>query len=139
MPLTLNIDAKRAEAIKRHARDGRTSASRLVSGFIDGLSSERCPPSLGAVIRKLRDMQAELTAAGLLNVAVFGSVARGEERPGSDVDLLVKVRDDMDAFTLARIQTELSETLGAPVELVTLAEFNQAVDRRAQKDVVVAF
>ena len=46
------------------------------------------------MLRENRDI---LIDKGLLNVAVFGSVARGDEKPGSDIYLLVKVPDDMNA------------------------------------------
>jgi len=139
MPLTLNIDPPHVSTLKSHAKEVGVSASRLVTAFIDGLSSETPPPSLGAVIQNLRSNRPELIEKGLLNIAVFGSVARGVEQPGSDVDLLIKVSDNMDAFRLARIQIELKELLGAKVELVTLKEFNAGFDRSAQEDVVVVY
>jgi predicted nucleotidyltransferase len=56
---------------------------------------------------------------GAKNVRIFGSVARGEDRPGSDIDLLV----DLDVrtkglFPLAALQDELSELLGERVDVV---------------------
>ena len=87
------------------------------------------------MLRENRDI---LIDKGLLNVAVFGSVARGDEKPGSDIYLLVKVPDDMNAFRLAGIQSNLQEIPGASVELVTLKEFNSGFDQSVQKDVVIA-
>jgi predicted nucleotidyltransferase len=55
-----------------------------------------------------------------LNIAVFGSVARGDAKLGSDIDLMVKVPDDTNAFRLTGIQSDLQETLGVRVEIVTL-------------------
>lgn len=55
-----------------------------------------------------------------MNIAVFGSVARGDEKPGSDIDLMVKVPDDTNAFRLAGIQSDLQKILGVRVEIVTL-------------------
>jgi hypothetical protein len=55
---------------------------------------------------------------GMSNLRVFGSVARGEDRPDSDVDLLVDLAPDASLFTLARLQRELEQILGAPVDLV---------------------
>ena len=80
-----------------------------------------------------------LTDKGLLNVAVFGSVARGDEKPGSDIDLMVKVSEDMNAFRLAGIKSDLQDILGASVEIVTLKEFNRSFDQSVQKDVVIAY
>ncbi len=55
---------------------------------------------------------------GLSNVRVFGSVARGEEGPGSDVDLLVDVAAGVGLVGLARCQRDLEALLGARVDLV---------------------
>jgi uncharacterized protein len=139
MSLTLNIDLPHVTAIKQHAKVTGMSASRMVTHFIDGLTTETPPPSLGVTIRMLRDNQGILTDRGLLNIAVFGSVARGEEEPGSDIDLLVKTADDMNAFRLAGIQSNLQEILGARIEIVTLKEFNDSFDQSAQKDVIIAY
>jgi len=139
MPLTLNVDPPHVAAIKLHAKKTGKSASRLVTQFIDGLTTETPPPSLGVVIKKLRASRDELTDKGLLNIAVFGSVARGDEKPGSDIDLVVKVSDDMSTFRLAGLKSDLQELLGAPVEIVTLNEFNEGFDRSVQQEVVVAY
>lgn len=139
MPLTLNIDPLHVTAIKQHAKKTGMSASRIVTRFIDGLTTETLPPSLGVTIQVLRDNQDILTNKGLLNIAVFGSLARGDEKPGSDIDLLVKTPGDMNAFRLAGIQSDLREILGANVEIVTLKEFNGSFDQSVQKDVVIAY
>jgi hypothetical protein len=139
MPLTLNIDPAHVTAIKHHAKKKGVSASRLVTHFIDGLTTEAAPPSLGVTLRKLRANRSNLIAKGLLNVAVFGSVARGDEKPGSDIDLVIKVAEDMNAFRLAGIQSDLQDILGASVEIVTLKEFNDGFDRSVQEEVVIAY
>ncbi|MFP6773680.1 MAG: nucleotidyltransferase domain-containing protein [Alphaproteobacteria bacterium] len=110
-----------------------------MTGIIDGFGSEPHPPSLGKSIQLLRRHRDDLVSRGLLNIAIFGSVARGEEGPGNDTDLLVKVAGDMNAFRLAALQTDLAEILGTTVEIMTLVEFNAAFDRAAQEDVVVAY
>ncbi len=139
MPLTLNIDPPHVSAIKQHAKKTGVSASRLVTRFIDGLTTQTPPPSLGKAIKELRSHREDLMSKGLLNIAVFGSVARGEEKPGSDVDLLVKTSKDMDAFRLAGVKAGLQDILGAPVEIVTLKEFNDSFDRSTQEEVVIAY
>lgn len=52
-------------------------------------------------------------------VRLFGSVARGEDRPGSDVDLLVDFDADSSLFDLIRLRRELEELLGLPVDVVS--------------------
>jgi len=52
---------------------------------------------------------------------VFGSCARGEETPESDVDFLVKYADGASLFDDIRLERGLSEFLGRSVDLVSSA------------------
>ena len=52
-------------------------------------------------------------------VRLFGSVARGEEGPDSDIDLLVDFSQDSSLFDLMRMTRELEELLGHPVDVVS--------------------
>ena len=52
-------------------------------------------------------------------IIIFGSYAKGEERPGSDLDILVDFRERKSLLTLVRIERELSEALGIKVDLLT--------------------
>ena len=77
MLLTLNVDPPHVTDLKSHARQRDVSASRLVTGIIDDLSSESRPPSLGQSIRRLRQHRAALVLRCLLllNVKVFHFIA----------------------------------------------------------------
>lgn len=55
---------------------------------------------------------------GATDVRVFGSVARGQDRPGSDVDLLVHVPDGWGIGELLDLEAELAGILTVPVDLV---------------------
>jgi uncharacterized protein len=55
---------------------------------------------------------------GISNVRVFGSVARGEERPESDIDLLVHVPNTISLLRFAGLQNRLSEALETRVDIV---------------------
>lgn len=52
-------------------------------------------------------------------VAVFGSVARGDESPSSDIDLLVEFEAGSSLFDLLHITEELQELLGVPVDVIS--------------------
>jgi predicted nucleotidyltransferase len=73
------------------------------------------------VLRVLSNRAAIKDAAarhGASNVRLFGSVARGEALPGSDVDLLVTLEDGRTLFDIARLRVELEEMLSTPVDVV---------------------
>jgi predicted nucleotidyltransferase len=53
------------------------------------------------------------------NARVFGSVLRGEDREGSDLDILVDPLPGASLFDLGGLQVDLEELLGIPVDLVT--------------------
>lgn len=55
---------------------------------------------------------------GVKNVRVFGSVARGEERPDSDIDLLINVTEDCDAFGFLHFQQDMEEIFHRKVDIV---------------------
>jgi predicted nucleotidyltransferase len=55
---------------------------------------------------------------GAGNLAVFGSVARGEETAGSDVDLLVDITGEPSPWFPGGLVADLEELLGRPVQVV---------------------
>jgi len=50
---------------------------------------------------------------------IFGSASRGEDRPDSDVDLIVEFDGDKSLFDLIGLELELEEFLGRTVDLLT--------------------
>lgn len=61
----------------------------------------------------------ELTSAGVRRLGVFGSVARGEAGPESDIDVLVEFETTPDLFEFAALRDRLAEILERPVDLAT--------------------
>ena len=61
----------------------------------------------------------ELSRAGVRRLGVFGSVARGEAGPDSDVDILVEFDVLPDLYEFAALRDRLAEIVGRPVDLVT--------------------
>lgn len=66
--------------------------------------------------REVLDLAAE---HGATRIRVFGSVARGDARPDSDVDLLVAMDDDRSLLDLIGLGQDLQELLGRRVDVVS--------------------
>jgi uncharacterized protein len=56
---------------------------------------------------------------GVTRIRVFGSVARGESRAGSDLDLLVDLEPGRSILDLIAVKQDLADLLGRPVDVVT--------------------
>ena len=54
-----------------------------------------------------------------VKIGIFGSYARNESRPDSDLDILINLNTAISLFQLVRIERELSELLGVKVDLVS--------------------
>ena len=59
-------------------------------------------------------------AFGAGAVSVFGSRARGDAQPNSDLDLLVDFQRPVSLFDLIRLETELERLTGIPVDVVSV-------------------
>lgn len=56
---------------------------------------------------------------GVQSLRLFGSAVRGEDRPDSDLDLLVRFAETKSLVELVRIERDFQEYFGRPVDLVT--------------------
>ena len=94
-----------------------------------------------AILQKLRTHQAELQAQGILHAALFGSVARGDDRTGSDIDVLV----DLDrarirtVYDYVGVRHAFEDLLGRPVDVVNRANMSPRMKQRVQDDEIPAF
>lgn len=70
------------------------------------------------VLQRLAEARAELAGLGVRSLDLFGSVARGEAGPDSDVDLLVEFDKPIGLFHFVRVQQRLEAILGCRVDLV---------------------
>ena len=70
------------------------------------------------------------------NPRVFGSVLRGEDRDGSDLDLLVDALPDTTLFDLGALQVELEALLCVPFDLLTPGDLPPSVRLRVLAEAV---
>ena len=71
-------------------------------------------------LRLLAEHRAELAACfRVKSLSLFGSVARDEAGPNSDVDLLVEFDGPIGLFTFVRLRRHLQQILGQRVDLAT--------------------
>jgi hypothetical protein len=92
------------------------------------------------VLKILREQRDRLAAFSVRSLAIFGSVARGEAAPSSDVDVLVEFDPDKAVGLLAFIGLKqyLEEILGSPVDLVTLQALRGRMRDRILKEAIHA-
>jgi uncharacterized protein len=67
-------------------------------------------------------------------IGVFGSCARGDEKPGSDVDILVRFGKPLTLFDLVGLELDLSEELRLRIDLVTEHALNPMIREFVEKD-----
>ena len=93
------------------------------------------------VLARLRARQQELKNAGVERLAVFGSVARGESRADSDVDLMGDFDRSrgLNLFDMVGLESLLAEIVGARVELFDRRMLKQPVRTRAEREAVLVF
>lgn len=96
---------------------------------------------LGGILgRRVRSHRADVREAaaryGVSNVRVFGSVARGQDTADSDVDLLVDLPPRASLFSIARLQRDLQNILGARVDIVPAGDLKPGVRATVERDLV---
>jgi predicted nucleotidyltransferase/DNA-binding XRE family transcriptional regulator len=94
----------------------------------------------GPVGRRVRRHRRELVAAaaahGVSNLRVFGSVARGQDGPESDVDLLADLPPDLGLIGLGRVEADLEAIVGTRVDLVPADDLKPEVRARVEDELV---
>ena len=88
-----------------------------------------------ALAAKREEVLAIAAAHGASNLRVFGSVARGLDTDGSDLDLLVDIRPDISLFQYVGLQLDIAEALGVKVDLCTEDELHPRLKERILAEV----
>lgn len=92
------------------------------------------------LLTRLRDLKPWFEEHGIIRVRVFGSHARDEAGPDSDVDLLVEFAESSapDLFSFSGIRLELEKQLGTPVDLITPRALSPRMAHRIEASLVDA-
>jgi predicted nucleotidyltransferase len=93
---------------------------------------------LPEVLTTLSLHQDELRELGVKSLAVFGSTARNEARPDSDIDLLAEFQRPFGLFKYVQVKEYLEEILGCSVDLVTRDGLHPALRGRILGEAVLA-
>jgi len=86
--------------------------------------------------RKRDDILRVASQHGARNLRVFGSVARGDAGPGSDLDLLVEMDAGRSLLDMGALLMDLQDLLGCPVDVVTEQGLRPRLRDRAVREAV---
>ncbi len=154
MEASLAEVARESDAAVRHARGELVRAVREAAA--SGMSQVQIAAEIGRsqpevsrllrfhgttpLARRLRAARAEIlraiAEAGGRDVRVFGSVARGEDDEGSDVDLLFVMGRPLSLMELGRLEEQVSAAVGVSVDLVPEGSLRPALREQALADAV---
>ena len=93
------------------------------------------------ILAKLRENEATLKRLGVSHAALFGSVARGDDRPDSDIDILVEIAPDarIGLFQYTGIVRYLEEMFPVRVDVANREGLKPLVRPNAEREAIYAF
>jgi uncharacterized protein len=88
-------------------------------------------------IHQIRDLVSDLMKRrGVIRAGVFGSVARGQDTEGSDIDFLVEFEQGRSLLDLAGLRIELAEALSRDVDIATPGSLHPMMREVVLKELV---
>jgi len=88
------------------------------------------------VLQKLRVLKPWMAEQGVVNVRLFGSFARDQAGPESDIDLIVEMARPI-GWEFFGIERELTTRLGRKVEMGTEDSMHRLIKQSAEKDIIL--
>jgi predicted nucleotidyltransferase len=92
-------------------------------------------------LANLRNHEGELRRMGVMHAAVFGSVARNESKPGSDIDIVIEIDPlaPVGLFEYVAIEQYLGDVFPVRVDVANRRTLKPPVRETAERDAVYAF
>lgn len=100
------------------------------------VETRRAPVSASVVRQHRRALLDLARRYGAHNLRIFGSTARGEAGPDSDVDLLIDLEPGRTLLDLIGLRREAAELLGVDVDVATLDMLREPVRLEAERDAI---
>jgi uncharacterized protein len=93
------------------------------------------------ILDRLRENEPALRARGVTHAALFGSRARGDNRPDSDIDILIEIAPEIvqDVYDYVRLKNFISALFTSKVDVVGRHALKPYVRAPAEGDAVYAF
>jgi len=93
------------------------------------------------IIARLRKEEAVLRSRGIAHVALFGSRARGDQRPGSDTDILIELdpRAHVTVFDYTCLKRDIAALFEGEVDVVNRDGLKPYIKPAATADAIYAF
>jgi predicted nucleotidyltransferase len=135
MPSSIQVSGRLRKRLARQKRHARQSYEEVIEAALDAADAVRVPAILpvgglpAEVAAAVGDVRRALVAAygeRIVRIVLYGSYARHDARPGSDVDLLLVLRGELDrARELARVVESTYDVLlerGVHVSVLPMSE-----------------
>lgn len=120
MPRRAVLSAARSALLGSRFKEAPALVGGSPGGHHVRMLSHASPPALSELRHRRDEIIAVTSRHGAVNVRIFGSVARGEERVDSDLDLLVDLEPGRSLFDLAALHLDLEDLLGCRVDIATM-------------------
>jgi uncharacterized protein len=93
------------------------------------------------ILDRLRENETALRARGVTHAALFGSRARGDNRPDSDIDIMIEIAPDVvqDVYDYVRLKNFIAALFTRPVDVIDRHALKPYVRPLAESDAMYAF
>ena len=142
MTLTIHLGPDEEKKLaERAARSGQAMTDyvhRLIARDLQDVDGPPVPLRRQAILDRLNAEAAGLRRRyGVKTLAVFGSMARGDDRVGSDVDVLVAFEDEATFDNFMGLKLDLEELFGRRVDLLTPQSLRPEMQEEIEKEAIL--